>query len=726
MLIDINSMSKNFNFKYQIIIVVVVSFITNPKPLKSQTATTTINTAVTINSNSKLLFGITFDCRTAMTGTAGPVGYYQNDSTGTLLSGIAPLFSDFPISTVRYPANGVMLGFDWKKSIGLVANRPNQNLLLGLGSAQPMKFGFDEFITMATNKGVQGKDIQIMVPIYDAATVGLTSTQQAGAIANVASFNADWVEYCNAPNNGSNPRGGTDWAAVRAANGHPNPYNIKIWNIGNEPWAPKVTNGTTVTGEFGLTAADCNAYLTYVTPLIDSMLSADPTIKITLPTNGNPSSTNTWNYTILNSNLVSQGKIYGLSQHAFQTEFANNGTVQGVAAIETLLKSLTTAAAAKNVKVFLGDYAHGIRNTNNKLSQDTAMQWLGANLAVDMLLMNSQLSNFERTNFWTYGLPYATWHPIRINTGGTYTLMPVAAMYKKLFPLFLDKSIQANNTSVASSDGINYAVRASAFAKNDLSKINVIAVNRDKLTTVSFKPNGTTGYTLLKASLFSATALDSDVFTETIITADALGNFSIPAMGIVVLEYSLSTMPLKFTMFEASPTPPKEGLSKPAVLLKWATANEINVAHFKIQRSIDGKEFKTEGSEVAQNKSINYYEFTNSPPLEVLGETVFYRIEATDEDGTKTYSTTKQITIKPQTPNIVLYPNPAKDFVTIETKDAKEILITEMYGRTIKQYNNLTQLQTLNSKQTINLTSFKPGVYFIKSGNQIQKLIVQH
>ena len=34
---------------------------------------------------------------------------------------------------------------------------------------------------------------------------------------------ADLVEYCNAPNNGSNPNGGTDWAAVRAQNGHPQP-----------------------------------------------------------------------------------------------------------------------------------------------------------------------------------------------------------------------------------------------------------------------------------------------------------------------------------------------------------------------------------------------------------------------------------------------------------------------------------------------------------------------
>jgi len=45
---------------------------------------------------------------------------------------------------------------------------------------------------------------------------------------------ADLIEYLNSPNNGSNPNGGVDWAAVRAANGHPEPYGIKSFEIGNE------------------------------------------------------------------------------------------------------------------------------------------------------------------------------------------------------------------------------------------------------------------------------------------------------------------------------------------------------------------------------------------------------------------------------------------------------------------------------------------------------------
>jgi alpha-N-arabinofuranosidase len=39
----------------------------------------------------------------------------------------------------------------------------------------------------------------------------------------------DWLEYCN----GSIA---TKWGKLRAKNGHPNPYNVKYWEIDNETW----------------------------------------------------------------------------------------------------------------------------------------------------------------------------------------------------------------------------------------------------------------------------------------------------------------------------------------------------------------------------------------------------------------------------------------------------------------------------------------------------------
>ena len=45
----------------------------------------------------------------------------------------------------------------------------------------------------------------------------------------------DLVEYLNAPV-GTNPNGGIAWAKQPAANGHPAPYHITRWEVGNEPF----------------------------------------------------------------------------------------------------------------------------------------------------------------------------------------------------------------------------------------------------------------------------------------------------------------------------------------------------------------------------------------------------------------------------------------------------------------------------------------------------------
>lgn len=510
------------------------TFITNI--CNAQVATITVNNVNTnVMTNTKLLFGLTFDSRTSLMGniTTGLIGYY--DSSGVVIPQVDSIFKDFPMSTLRYPGNGIGVGFNWKKSIGPVNLRPNQNLMGTQGPPQPVKFGFDEFMAMTEAKGVPSSEIQIMVPIYDSLATGLTLAQSNAMVPNVISHNADWVEYCNAPNdsNISNPGGGIDWAEIRAANGHPTPYGIKIWNIGNEPWA---------SSEYGGTAAGCNAYLAIATPIIDAMLAIDPTIKITMPTNGNPTAGN-WSYALINSTLAQQGKIYSLSQHFFGDENPTTPS-PSILALDTQLNSLINAAAAKNIKVFIGDYAHRIPNNPNAAQKDSAMQWLGANLEADFLVLLSQKSTIERANFWIYGNASATWHPIRKNSAGNYSILPAAEIYKLLFPAFLDNSVQVTSTSPLASDGISgsYSVRSNAFVSDDLNYLNIVAVNRDRNNTVPLQTIGLTGYTLNNQRLLSASSNTSETIIETTATTDVSGNFVMPPMSVLILEYTDATV----------------------------------------------------------------------------------------------------------------------------------------------------------------------------------------
>ncbi len=542
----------------------------------------TVNTQNSINPRSSLLLGITYDARSSMRGNSGPVGYH--DTNGVMLPQIQAIFGDFPMSTLRYPANAVMFGFDWKKSIGPSAKRSSQNIG-GNVPSQPLKFGFDEFMAMAKAHGALPKDIQIMVTIYDKTTAGLKQTQALAAIDSVALSAADWVEYANGPSNGVNWGGGINWAAIRDSNGHVGPYGIEIWNLGNEPWAD---------GEFGNDSVGANGYINTVRPIIDSMLARDPTIKITLPATG--PATSQWNTKMLNHAAL-KGKIYGLSPHFFPDETVVNGFVQlGIAKVETGIKAIGDSAKAKGLKVIVGDYAHGIPTLNGVPigDPDLAMQWQGANLNVDFLLLMSQQKNVERVNFWAYGLTPAIWHPIRMNGPGNYTLMPAAAIYKNLFPLLLDKSVSTVTTSPKGSDGNSYSVRAGAFISSDTSLINVIAVNRDKNDSHIIHVNGISNYAVKTARLFSANALTSDVFSDNTIAADNSGNYLLPPMSIAIIQYDTK-----------KPAAVKENSSTPGLfLLEQNYPNPFNpttTIEFTVPSNglVTLKVFNTLGEEVA-------------------------------------------------------------------------------------------------------------------------------
>jgi hypothetical protein len=148
------------------------------------------------------------------------------------------------------------------------------------------------------------------------------------------------------------------------------------------------------------------------------------------------------------------------------------------------------------------------------------------------------------------------------------------------------------------------------------------------------------------------------------------------------------------------------------VLNKWVAANEINVSHFNIQRSVNGKDFITIGKVAANNKSYNEYKFIEgvsapSPLGEGWGE-AFYRIESVDRDGRKQYSGVKQLAIRNEQLAINVYPNPAKEQITIECKGAKELSIIDYLGRAIF-------LSTVDGRPlTVNTKQFAKGLYIVK------------
>jgi alpha-N-arabinofuranosidase len=109
----------------------------------------------------------------------------------------------------RLPGGNFLSDWDWHEAIGPRDKRPPM-FDEAWRAMQPNDFGMDEWINLTRILGTEP---------YVTVNAGLGDENSA----------AEEVEYLNGP-------ASSEWGAKRAANGHPEPYHIKFWNIGNEPY----------------------------------------------------------------------------------------------------------------------------------------------------------------------------------------------------------------------------------------------------------------------------------------------------------------------------------------------------------------------------------------------------------------------------------------------------------------------------------------------------------
>ena len=164
--------------------------------------------------------------------TADPAGFRGD---------VAELIAELGVTAVRYPGGNFVSGYDWRDGIGPVARRPTR-LDLAWRSIEPNLVGPDEFLPWAARHGLDP------IMAVNLGTAGIRSAAQL-------------VEYCNASAD-------TSLVAERIANGHPDPYRIATWCLGNEmdgPWQI----GHTTAAEYGRRAAEAGKAMRMVDPDIE-------------------------------------------------------------------------------------------------------------------------------------------------------------------------------------------------------------------------------------------------------------------------------------------------------------------------------------------------------------------------------------------------------------------------------------------------------------------------
>jgi alpha-L-arabinofuranosidase len=142
----------------------------------------------------------------------------------------------------RLPGGNFLSGWTWYDAIGDIDKRPPV-FDYAWNAMQSNDVGMDEFMTLCKLIGVDP---------YVTVNAGFGDSHSA----------AEEVEYLN----GSVK---TRLGALRARNGHPEPYHIKFWNIGNEPW-----------GTFQLGYTDLKYWVLKNNDFAKRMREADPSITL--------------------------------------------------------------------------------------------------------------------------------------------------------------------------------------------------------------------------------------------------------------------------------------------------------------------------------------------------------------------------------------------------------------------------------------------------------------
>lgn len=101
------------------------------------------------------------------------------------------------------------------------------------------------------------------------------------------------------------------------------------------------------------------------------------------------------------------------------------------------------------------------------------------------------------------------------------------------------------------------------------------------------------------------------------------------------------------------------------ILVFWSTSSEVNNDHFEIQRSSNGKEFKTIGTIKGKGtiKDKTEYDFLDQSPLSGVS---YYRIRQVDLDGTADYTSIKSISNISDKRRTIIFPNPTSEFIKLD------------------------------------------------------------
>ncbi|MEI9807886.1 MAG: T9SS type A sorting domain-containing protein [Bacteroidota bacterium] len=152
------------------------------------------------------------------------------------------------------------------------------------------------------------------------------------------------------------------------------------------------------------------------------------------------------------------------------------------------------------------------------------------------------------------------------------------------------------------------------------------------------------------------------------------------------------------------------------VQIDWYSLTEMNVDHYEIERSTDGRNFILVGQVAASGNSISRRDYSWIDNIATDG-IFFYRVIAVDADQKSTYSNITRINVSQQTPEpaIILYPNPvAEKRITVQAgympAASYRLAVYDQAGREVYQ-KTIEHTGGTITQQVQLPSSLSPGLY---------------
>jgi alpha-N-arabinofuranosidase len=191
------------------------------------------------------------DARLEIVGTGsgtfhvGTASLMPADNAEGFHAGMIKLFKEAGFKMFKWPGGNFVSAYDFRDGLGDRDKRPPRQQPMWSDRVESNDVGLHEF--MALNRLV-GAEPDLAIDS------GFGSAREA----------AEQVEYCN----GSAE---TRMGKMRAENGHPEPFNVRYWTIGNEMYGP---------WQYGHMSLD--QYWAKHTYIVEAMRAVDPNIKVTV------------------------------------------------------------------------------------------------------------------------------------------------------------------------------------------------------------------------------------------------------------------------------------------------------------------------------------------------------------------------------------------------------------------------------------------------------------